>query len=224
MWEPGQHISIIAPTGRGGKTYFVTRGLMRGWTDFRILFLDVKDHDNTLVPRKGRPFFRTTVHRFPNKAQYEFAPQPKWFRLHVKSGLAGNSMRSQQAIVHEALSKAYKQRDWIIVADEIKFLSDSSGLNLYGSLRDIWTRGRSSVTLVAMTQSPSWIPTEAYSQASHLYLGRLNAEGNKRLGEIGGTIDYKRVRDTLGDVHKWQYLYVDKTADEPEESMVVTGL
>jgi len=224
VWEPGQHISVIAPTGRGGKTYMVTRGLLPDWSDFRVIYLDVKDHDNTLVPRKGRPFFQHTVHRFPSRLQVEMASQPKWFRLHVKSGLAGQSLAAQQRVVYDALAKAYKQRDWIIIADEMKFLADSSGLNLYGPLRDIWTRGRSSVTLVAMTQSPSFIPTEAYSQAQHLYLGRLNAEGNKRLGEIGGTIDYKLVRQTLGNVRKHQFLYIDKGADEPESAMVITGL
>ena len=225
VWEPGQHISLIAPTGRGGKTYMVTRGLLPFFEDFRVLFIDVKDYDATVTDDKGRQFFRHNVHRFPSRLQIEAASYPKWFRLHVKSGLAGQSLAQQRDIVYDALRRAYKQRDWIIVADEIKFLSDyEGGLRLHAPLRDIWTRGRSSVTLVAMSQFPSRIPTETYSQATHLYLGRQNAEGNKRLGELAGTIDYKNVRQALGNVHKREFLYIDQSADEPERTMVITGL
>jgi hypothetical protein len=202
----------------------VTRGLLPYFEDFRVLFLDVKDYDATVAPKDGRPWFKNTVHHFPNAAQYEFAPHPKHFRLHIKSGLAGQSLHSQQSVVFEALRRAYKQRDWIIIADEMKFLVDYEGLRLYAPFRDIWTRGRSSVTLVAMTQAPTRVPTEMYSQSQHLFLGRLNAEGNKRLGEIGGSVDYKRVRDAIGGVRKHQFLYLDKGADEPEDSMVITGL
>ena len=216
---------MIAPTGRGGKTYMVTRGLIPYLSDFRVLFLDLKDYDATVTPRGQRPWFKHTVHQFPNMAQYEFASYPKHFRLHVKSGLAGSSLRQQQRIVYEALAKAYKQRDWVIVADEMKFLVDyEGGLRLYAPFRDIWTRGRSSVTLIAMTQAPSRVPTEMYSQSQHLFLGRLNAEGNKRLGEIGASVDYKIVRDALARGSKHRVLYLDKGADEPEDAMMITGV
>lgn len=221
-WEEGQHLSVIAPTGRGGKTFFITRGLLPLWSDYRVLFIDIKDRDRTLVPKKGSPFFRNTVHRFPNRAQYEFAPSPKWFRLHVKSGLAGQSLRAQQQIVYEALAKCFKQQDWLIVGDELSFLAND--LQLMPALRDIWKRGRSNVTMIAATQSPRWVPGEMFDQPTYLFLGRLGAEGNKRLGEIGGTIDYHLVRDTLAGVRKHEFLFIDKAADEPDESMLITGL
>lgn len=203
----------------------VTRGLLPDWSDFRVAFFDVKDYDETVTPKGGPKVFPHNLTHFPNRAQVEFASHPKWFRIHVKSGLAGTSLRQQQRIVYEGLAKAYRQRDWIIVADEMKFLVDyEGGLRLYAPFRDIWTRGRSSVSLVAMTQYPSRVPTEMYSQATHVYLGRLNAEGNKRLGELAGTLDYKNVRQALTGVRKHQFLYIDQSADEPEDSMVITGL
>jgi hypothetical protein len=226
-WTPdeGGHISVIAPTGRGGKTYMVTRGLLPFFEDHRVIFIDVKDRDKTVWPPGGKPFFKHRVREFPNKAQVSWASWPKHFHLHVRSGLAGTSLAEQARIVYDALSRAYKQKDWIIVADEMKFLADyEGGLRLYAPLRDIWTRGRSNVTLIAMTQYPSRVPTEMFGQATHLYLGRLNVEGNKRLGEIGGTVDYKVVRNALADVHKREFLYLNKAADEPEQEMVITGL
>jgi hypothetical protein len=225
--EDGGHITVIAPTGRGGKTFFVTRGLLPFFEDFRVLFIDVKDKDKTVFPPNAKPYFKHRVQRFPTRLQIEWASPPKHFHLHVRSGLAGGgSLREQSLTIWEAVSRAYKQKDWIVVADEIGFLTSHfpDGLGLGGMFKDIWRRGRSSTSLIAMTQHPSWIPTEAYSQPTHLLLGRMNAEGNKRLGEIGGTVDYKVVRDALGGVKRREFLYLNKAAEQPEDEMMITGL
>lgn len=219
-WEPGQHASIIAPTGRGGKTYLVTRGLLPLWSDYRVLFIDPKDHDKTLFPPRGPSFFKHKVHRFPSRLQVEMASSPKWFHLHVKSGLAGVSLPQQQAIVYDALKRAFKQRDWLIVGDELAFLAND--LKLMSALRDIWKRGRSNVTFIAATQSPRWVPAEAFDQPRFLFLGRLGAEGNKRLGELGGVINYHKVRDALGKVQRHEFLFLDREDEDPDESMVIT--
>jgi len=220
QWEPGQHVSVIAPTGRGGKTYLITRGLLDLWRDYRVLFIDCKDRDLTMQGADGKPFFQHRVESFPMRPQVAWASSPKWFRLHVKSGLAGASMAKQQKTIYTALAGAYKQRDWLIVADEISFLSND--LKLLAPLRDIWKRGRSQVTLIAATQSPRWVPGEMYDQPTYLYLGRSNAEGNKRLGEIGGTIDYHQVRGALAGVRRHEFLFIDNAADEPSEAMIIT--
>lgn len=205
----------------------VTRGLLPFFEDFRVVFIDVKDKDKTVYPPGGKPFFKHRVQEFPNPLQVRWASFPKHFHLHVRSGLAGGgSLGKQRRTILTAMAQAYKQKDWIIVADEIGFLTANppDGLGLAGTFKDIWRRGRSNTTLIAMTQEPTWIPSAAYSQPQHLYLGRLGADGNKRLGEIGASIDYHFVRDALGSVKKRQFLYVDKGADEPESAMVVTGL
>src|SRR5438874_12202219 len=72
-WAPGEHASVIAPTGRGGKTYMITRGLLPLWSDYRVLFLDIKDRDLTLMPQRGRPFFRHNVSRMPSRIQVDLA-------------------------------------------------------------------------------------------------------------------------------------------------------
>ena len=48
VWEPGQHVSIIDPTG-GGKTYLATRGLLPLWADYHkgVILLDTKGDDET---------------------------------------------------------------------------------------------------------------------------------------------------------------------------------
>jgi hypothetical protein len=191
----------------------ITRGLLPLWSDYRVLYIDIKDRDSTL---RG---FGHRVESFPNRLQVQWARKPKWFRLHVKSGLAGRSLPQQQRTVYEAMAGAFKQRDWVIVADELAFLSND--LRLMQPLRDIWKRGRTNVTMIAATQSPRWCPAEMYDQPTYLFLGRLGAEGNKRLGEIGGTVNYHAVRQALGGVHKHEFLFVDKQAEDPEAEMQI---
>lgn len=219
-WEPGNHASIIAPTGRGGKTWLITRGLLPLWQDYRVLFIDIKEKDKTIFPPGEKPFFKHNVNRFPGRLRVEAASWPKWFHLHVKSGLAGQTLRQQQMIVYEAMASAFKQRDWLIVGDELAFLAND--LHLLPALRDLWKRGRSNVTFLAATQSPRWVPAEAFDQPRFLFLGRLGAEGNKRLGEIGGTVHYKKVQAALGQVQRHEFLFLDREDDQPDESMVIT--
>jgi hypothetical protein len=206
-WEPGQHVSVIAPTGRGGKSFLITRGLLPLWHEARVLYLDVKDSDTTLFR------FGHRVRHFPSRLRQDFYPSPLWFRLHVPSALGGGPSESEQSrVVYQAMAAAYKQKGWVIVADEVSVLS--ADLNLTKPLRDIWKRGRSQVTLIAATQSPRWVPGEMYDQPTYLYLGRLNAEGNKRLGEIGGTIDYREIRQILAGVRAHEFLFIDNTAED----------
>jgi len=212
-WEPGQHVSIIAPTGRGGKSYLITKGLLPMWPGWKALYIDIKDSDPTL---KG---FGHRVDKFPNKLEVLWAKEPKWFRLHVRSGLGGMPLLTQRWTVDNAMRRAYRQKGWLIVGDEAAFLADD--LNLLRQMRDLWKRGRTHITFIAATQSPRHVPTEMYDQPTYLYLGRLGAEGNKRLGEIGGTVDYRAVREALGGVRKHEFLFIDKSADEPEEAMQI---
>jgi len=210
---------VIAPTGRGGKSYLITRGLLPLWRDWKVLFIDIKDFDGTL---KG---FGHRVQAFPSKPQIAWASEPKWFRLHIRSGLAGVPLLSQRMTVYRALARAYrwklnaKEPGWVIVADEAKFLAKD--LNLINPMRDLWGRGRTSITFIAATQSPRHVPGEMYDMPTYLYLGRLNAEGNKRLGEIGGTVDYHAVRAALRGVRPHEFLFIDQTADEPEQAMQI---
>jgi hypothetical protein len=204
---------VIAPTGRGGKSYLITKGLLPLWLGHRVLYIDVKDSDPTL---KG---FGHRVESFPSAAAQYWAKEPKWYRLHIRSALAGVPLTAQADTVRSAMARAYKQKGWVIVGDEAAFLA--ADLNLIRPMRDLWKRGRTHITFIAATQSPRHVPTEMYDQPTYLYLGRLGAEGNKRLGEIGGTIDYKAVREALGGVRKHEFLFLDKGADEPEDSMQI---
>jgi hypothetical protein len=215
-WEPGQHVSIIAPTGRG-KDWLITRGLLPLWRDHRVLYFDTKDFDPTL---KG---FGHRVQSFPNRL-YRLGMKREnggqWFRLHIRSALAGTSHRAQRQTAYAAMAGAYREREWVIVVSEISHLAND--LQLMPALRDIWKRGRANVTFIAAGQAPRWLPGEMYDQSSYLYLGPLrDTYARKRLSEIGGNTD--EIKAALGQLRRFEWLFVDALNEEGEMQIVKVG-
>jgi hypothetical protein len=71
-------------------------------------------------------------------------------------------------------------------------------------------QGRSlNVSFVAATQRPSWVPLEAYDQATHLLLWRETDKRNlSRLGDIGG-VDTELIRSVVPTLPKHDFVYVN---------------
>lgn len=177
-WEQGEHITAIAKTG-GGKSYLIRHGLMPMCRNDRICVIDCKGDDPTW---RG---FGTDVTALP---RYRVRQGPEHYRLLVHDDRADG-----RAQVHAAMERMYKQKEWIIVLDETRAVYDSTdpGLGLRGQVERLWLRGRSrELTVIAGTQAPTWVPSSMYSQASHLFIGRiLDRRARQRLREIGGNID-----------------------------------
>jgi hypothetical protein len=94
--------------------------------------------------------------------------------------------------VYKALRQIYEVDggDWVLVLDEIRDLTDTKppGLNLAPYVDRIYRKGRNKrIPIVAGTQSPAWVPSSFYTQASFAWIGHLRDEQRqKRLLEIGG--------------------------------------
>lgn len=186
LWKPldAPHHSIIGLSG-SGKSFLTTRGIMPLRADKRAVIIDVKGDDPTLRGI-GRP-----VKRLPTgKPWYKRAlkaeePQDQWYRL-----IVDENPTNAKAQVRHALEQMYKQGKWLIVVDETRHITDSQPpfLGLRPHLEQIWLRGRSrEVELIAMTQSPRWVPGSFYDQPSFVWIGRINDEDRqRRLREIGG--------------------------------------
>lgn len=216
VWHPGQHVSIVAPTGRG-KDYLIRHGLLPLWSGHRVLYIDTKDLDPTLRGFGKRvTSFPSRFYRFGVKAEGENL----WYRLHVRSALAGSPHRAQRQTVYHALASAYREREWVIVVSEISHLAND--LALMPALRDIWKRGRANVTFIAAGQAPRWLPGEMYDQGSYLYLGPLrDTYARKRLSEIGGNTD--EIKAALGQLRRFEWLFVDAINDGGAMQIVKVG-
>ncbi len=218
VWQPGgrtadnptantsPHVSLIAPTGVG-KTHLVTRGLLPLWgRDYRVLFMDFKDDDPIL---KG---YATAVGRFPGHIRQSVSGG-QWFRMKVPSRFSKATKVHQQNIIYDALRRAYLQKDWLIVVDELRV---PLRLGLEDFLVEIWERGRSQrVTMIADTQAPRWMPGHFYDQPGHLYIGNTMDQRTRiRLKEIGG--NSQSIIQAMNDLRPYEFIYVGEGGKKME--------
>jgi hypothetical protein len=217
-WLAGQHVSIIAPTG-GGKSYLIRHGLLPLWEEYRVLIIDSKGGEDATWAGYGQ-----VVHEFPAAERGGQPPDreqgPRIYRL-ISPGFEwspalkreSDGLRRARTVVGSALDLAFRQRDWVIVADETRALTDSVasfGLGLRGLLEMIWQRGRAlNVTLVAGTQAPRYVPSSFYDQPSLVYVGRtLDGRAQDRLDEIGG--DTRAIQATMRALRRRDFLVVER--------------
>lgn len=115
---------------------------------------------------------------------------------------------SQRAAIQHAMHLQYKSGGWCVVADELRYITQTLGLKAEAEM--FWLQGRSlGLSFVCATQRPAWIPLEAYDQATHIFLWReTDARNLKRLGDIGG-VDTDLVRHHVQRLPKHDFLYVN---------------
>lgn len=199
-WQQGEHITIIGHTG-SGKTKLATELLER--RDYPLI-LACKPKDPIIKELKGKDYRVTRnwpmKHRFwrgfPNRVVL-WPPAEKM-----------SSRKRQEEIFKRAFEDAYHRGGYCLYADEIRYLTDT--LDLKEECETIWLQGRTlNLSFVAATQRPTWIPLEAFSQATHLFLFReSDARNIQRLGEIGG-VNTREVKETVGNLPKYHFLYVN---------------
>lgn len=219
LWIPREspHHSIIGLTG-SGKSFFVTRGLLPLVEWDNVLIIDNKGDDPTLrgvgKPVKELPskFTRDLI-----KRKKDVKPRELWYRL-----LVHEDFKTAAEQVKTALATVWDEGKWFVVIDECRALTDSSvpGLGLRPQIEQMWLRGRSrEICVIAMTQSPRWVPNSFYTQPSYVWIGRLNDEDSqKRLREIGG-LDKAQLA-AVKSIKKREFLLVAEGGDY----MAITGL
>jgi hypothetical protein len=195
-WEPGQHFSVVAPTGYG-KSLLTVRGLLPRFT--HTVTLDVKGDDPELR-RAGQK-----VPRFPTRLDLlkaELSDRNPEFRFRVHPGGLGTAARAAfDDVFRKAWAAGSKRRtagSWLINIDETRIMADHLGMQKH--LTTGWVLGRSKgITILAGTQAPRFVPSEFYDQVTWLAIGRFRDERTlKRLSEIGGTVgDNADLRDIL---------------------------
>jgi hypothetical protein len=117
-------------------------------------------------------------------------------------------VENQRHQIRRALAQIYRSGGWCLYADELRYLTQTLGLKR--ECEQIWLQGRSlNLSFVTATQRPSWIPLEAYDQATHLLLWRETDKRNlARLGDIGG-VDTELIRSVVPTLPKHDFVYVN---------------
>jgi len=228
---PGQHITVITQTG-GGKSYLVVEGLLElpAIRHARVLMIDDKEGGDPSTRDWG-----SAIAEYPLAltARMRLRERPPHYRLEVPdwswSSTGGHARGAERArqIVGRALDSFYREAEdpaderasedaqaSVVVIDELFALTASKppSLDLAPLVVKLWRKGRyRGLSVIGLTQEPTWVPGEAYSQPDHLYVGQiLDGRRRDRLQEIGG--DTPRIKEIVGRLTKHEFLFLGNKA------------
>lgn len=204
------HHSIMGQTG-SGKTFLTRHGILDTCVWDRVLVIDGKGDDSTLTGM-GRVVgrFPARMSRSTHKLMMDDERRGNWFRL-----VTSRDWEVAQDQVREALQRTMDEGDWIVVIDELRYVTDARqpGLNLGPYWEQITLRGRSrGVGLVNMTQEPRWVRGSFYTQSSFYWFSRVEDEvAQKRISEVGSS---RELLNHINKVPKRWWIYMDNLEDE----------
>lgn len=196
-WRQGEHVSLIGPTGTGKTTVAVQLLHRRAY----VVGIGTKPRDSTFdyLARNG----------YKRVKQLPPAGNPPRVIVWPRSTTLDRAAKKRQAaIIRDTLDAAYSAGSWCVFVDELSYLSRTLGLA--PELTDLWQQGRSNfVSLIGCTQRPRWVPLDAYSGASHLFLWRTNDRQDiARLAGLNGA-DAAAVQAIVPQLGRHELLYVN---------------
>jgi hypothetical protein len=163
-WKPGDHVSLIGPTGEGKTTFAVQILALRKW----VLALDAKGGDDTL---QASGFQKIMTWPPPSKVRDEIA-EGKPARLIVGGSVRTDRDKKQLVqVMHDAVAGIRAEGGWTCYADEFQLLADRRMYGLDKPVEEMLVSARSRGTSVVTSfQAPAWVPKAATRQATFCVL------------------------------------------------------
>src|ERR1035438_8529098 len=212
-WNPGEHVSVIAPTGAGKTT------LVGGLLDLRryVLALDPKGGDSTLA---GLGYERLTTWPGEKKlaadvADNDEAGKPSRFIVGPRVQHR-NDLPKLREVTRQALEGAFSMGGWTVFVDELQIASDQRMMNLRTQCDEILISARDKgLSFVSAYQSPTWVTPHAARMSTWVavsYTRDVDVVG--RLAEILGR-PKAEIRGAIAGLDPFSWLIVGRNPREP---------
>jgi energy-coupling factor transporter ATP-binding protein EcfA2 len=200
-WKQGEHVTLLGHTGSGKTT--LARAILPMREHTLIFATKPRDESLDLFKREGY----TVARAWPIDSRV-YKKVVFWPKIERTEDVV-----TQVTEIQKCLSSVYRSGGWCVYFDEVRYLSDTLGLKPL--IEMLWLQGRSlKVSVVAGTQRPAWVPLEAYSQATHLFMWRDRDETNLRRLQGIGSIDHRELKEMVRELPLHDVLYVHTRTGE----------
>lgn len=164
VWEQGQHVALVGPTGCGKTTCAIGIGRTRRW----VLALDAKGGDSTLA-KSG--YTRITSWPPPRKIRQDIA-EGRPARL--VAGFSPKTLADRPRLrlfLRRVLDEAWIDGGWTIQVDELQIMAHGKMMGLSGEIEQFLVAARDkNLSVLNLFQAPAWVPTAATRQAEWIIL------------------------------------------------------
>ena len=208
QYRQDQHVTIIGPTG-SGKTV-LAKQLIQCRT--YVVGLGVKPKDESMSPLIRQGWHRIEKWSSRPRSATRLLLWPK------SVGVQSDRTMHKERFT-ELLEAVYKQGAWTLWTDELRYLTHHC--RMLELFQQLYVTGRSNkISIMASAQRPAFVPLEAYSQATHLYLYRTGDERDlARMGGLNGT-NAKQVAATVADLPAHTFLHLNMQTGQQSISKV----
>jgi hypothetical protein len=118
------------------------------------------------------------------KPPFNFKREPGKFAIKAEAKSLKDLRAAQEGLFANAMDATWMTGKLALVLDELRYLTQILGLQDAVSVLFLQARS-SSITLIAGSQRPRWIPIEAMSESKHFFIGPLlDKKDRQRLAEV----------------------------------------
>ena len=213
IWEPGQHIALIGPTGQGTSTFAVGILKLRKW----VIALDAKGGDDTLAKSGFQPIKAWPP---PSKVRDEIAEGKPARLIMTGTTRTRKDMAKLVALMNEAIEGARAEGGWTVYADEFQILADQRMFGLGVPVEQMLISARSAgSSVVTSFQAPAWVPKAGTRQASFVVM--LKTADKNMIQTVAEAVgrEWHELKDALGELPKYHVLVIPQDIHAP---MVLT--
>ena len=209
-WRPGEHWTLLGPTGRGKTHAALTLASLCRYT----LIIATKRQDPLLSELAKRQLVAKDLSKDVMWAGK--APLPEHQRVifwpKANEKLSANARTAMQAKhIREALNWADRTGGWAVVIDELQWVSRN--LRLERELESLYFQARTQgVSVIGAAQRPRQVPLLALNQSSYLLMWQTgDTQDIERLRELSAGFPRKLIEQCVQQlsVPRHEALFID---------------